>query len=93
MAHLTMEAPMHGTFERSRETRDKDTRRSWDPGFLAIPTIIAVALVALMIAQPEASKWVSEAVQAEFAGSVVMPDAAPSQLAQPAGKARSASAY
>ena len=83
---------MHGTFERPRETSDKSIRRSWDLGFLAIPTLIAVALVALMIAQPEASKWISEAAQAEFAGSVVTPDAAPTQLAQPAGEARTARA-
>ncbi len=77
---------MHGTFEKPRQTRDKSARRTWDLGFLAVPTLIAIALVALMITQPEASKWISEATQVE--AGIVMPDAAPTQLARPAGEVR-----
>jgi len=78
---------MHGTFERPRETRDRSIRRNWgDFRFLAIPTLIAVALVALMITQPDASKWISEATQVE--AGIVMPDDAPTQLARPAGEVR-----
>lgn len=78
---------MHGTFERPREARDRSIRRNRDLGFLAIPTLIAIALVVLMITEPDASKWISEAAQAEFAG-IVTSDAAPAPLAQPADEVR-----
>jgi hypothetical protein len=83
-----MEASMHGTFEKSREVRDNNVRRSSGVGFLAVPVVIAVALVGLAIAKPEVSTWIAEAAQAEFAGSVMMPEAAPTQLARPANEVR-----
>jgi hypothetical protein len=83
-----MEASMHGTFERSRKVRDNNVRRSSGVGFLVVPVLIAVALVGLAIAKPEASTWIAEAAQAEFAGSVMVPDAAPTQLARPANEIR-----
>ena len=60
---------MHGTFEKSREVRDNNVRRSSGVGFLAVPVVIAVALVGLAITKPEVSTWIAEAAQAEFAGS------------------------
>jgi hypothetical protein len=82
----TMEAFMHGTFERSRETRNNDINRRSGIGFLALPLIIAVAMVALTITQPAVSNWIAQAAQAEFAGGVILPDAAPTQMARPAGE-------
>ena len=79
---------MHGTFERSRETSDKAPNWNSGIGFLAVPALIAVALVGLAIFQPAVSSWISEAAQAEFAGSFAMPDAAPTQLARPANEIR-----
>ena len=79
---------MHGTFEKSREVRDNNVRRSSGVGFLAVPVVIAVALVGLAIAKPAVSTWIAEAAQAEFAGSVMMPEAAPTQLARPASEVR-----
>ena len=79
---------MHGTFEKSREVRDNNVRRSSGVGFLAVPVVIAVALVGLAIAKPAVSTWIAEAAQAEFAGSVMMPEAAPTQLARPANEIR-----
>jgi hypothetical protein len=55
---------MHGTFERSRETRDNIHRRP-AIGFLVVPVLIAVALVGLAITKPVVSRWISEAAQAE----------------------------
>ena len=83
---------MHGTFERSRETRKDDVNRSSGIGFLALPVIIAVAMVALAITQPAVSTWIAQAAQAEFAGGVILPDAAPTQMARPAGELRSVKA-
>lgn len=56
---------MHGTFERSRETRDNIRRRP-AIGFLVVPVLIAVTLVGLAITKPEVSRWISEAAQAEL---------------------------
>jgi hypothetical protein len=83
-----MEASMHGTFEKSREVRDNDIRRSSGIGFPAMAVLIVVALVGLAIAKPEVSTWIAEAVQAEFTSSVMMPEAAPTQLARPANEVR-----
>jgi hypothetical protein len=55
---------MHGTFERSRETRD-NIRRSSGAGFLVIPVLIAVVMVGLAITKPVVSRWIAEAAQAE----------------------------
>ena len=79
---------MHGTFERSRKVRDNNVRRSSGVGFVAVPALIAVALVGMVIAKPAVSTWIAEAAQAEFAGSVMMPEAAPTQLARPANEIR-----
>jgi hypothetical protein len=79
---------MHGTFEKSREVRDNNVRRSSGVGFLAVPVVIAVALVGLAITKPVVSTWIAEAAQAEFAGSVMMPEAPPTQLARPANEIR-----
>ena len=79
---------MHGRFERPRETRDNSIHSRWGLGFLALPAIFVITLIGLAIAQPNASTWISEAVQAEFAGANMSPDAAPAQLAQPAGGMR-----
>jgi hypothetical protein len=77
---------MHGSFDESGVS-DGRTQRSWSIGFFALPVLIAVALVALAITQPSASNWISEAVQAEFAGTLA-PDLAPTQLARPAMQIR-----
>jgi hypothetical protein len=77
---------MHGSFEKFGES-DRRTRRSWSIGFFAFPVLLAIALVALALTQPAASNWISEAVQAEFAGTI-LPEVAPTQLAQPAMQIR-----
>ena len=79
---------MHGTFEGSREVRDNNVRRSSGVGFLVVPVLIAVALVGLAITKPAVSTWIAEAAQAEFAGSVMVPEEAPTQLARPANEIR-----
>jgi hypothetical protein len=83
-----MEASMHGTFERPRETSDSDIPRKSGIGFLVLPTLVAVALVGLAIAKPAVSTWISEAAQAEFAAGFIVPDTAPTQVAGPAKEIR-----
>jgi hypothetical protein len=50
---------------------------------LAVNGAIALVLIGLAIGCPPASKWISEAVQAEFASTAV-PDVPPTQVAEPA---------
>jgi hypothetical protein len=59
------------------------TQWKWAAGSAAAFGVVMVALVALTWNSPAATSWVSDAAQAEFAGSM-MPEQAPVQTAQPA---------
>ncbi len=74
---------MHGSFDRPGESENR-MQRNWGIGFLTFPILLAIALVGLAIAQPAASNWISEAVEAEFGGGNLTPEIAPIQLAKPA---------
>jgi hypothetical protein len=87
-----MEATMHGSFDRPGESGNR-MQRSWSIGFFAFPILLVIALIGLAIAQPAASNWISEAVQAEFGGGNLTPDIAPVQLARPAMQIRTVRAY
>ena len=75
----------------SRETSDH-VYRSWRIGIYALPALLGVALVGFLLSHPDASRWISDAAQAEFADTFVSPDIAPPQLAQPAKDIRTAKA-
>jgi hypothetical protein len=85
---LPMEASMHGSFNGRSENQDR-AGRNWNIGLFALPALFVITLVALAIAQPSASNWISEAVQAEFGP----PVAAPTQLAKSATQIRTVKAY
>lgn len=76
---------MHGLFDKSGKA-DKDTYRSI--GFLALPVLIVMALIGLATVHPEWAHWISQAAQAEFVGTDLVPDVAPIQLAKPAMEIR-----
>lgn len=83
---------MHGTFDRSGKP-DKVSVGSLGIRLVVIPALLAVAFVALAIKQPDAGRWISEAAQAEFADAIpAAPEAAPIQLARPAGEIRTVKA-
>jgi hypothetical protein len=77
-----MEASMRGSFDKSGKAA-KTIYRSWGLGFLALPVLLAMVLMALAFTQPAASNWISEAVQAEFANAYLAPEVAPTRIAQP----------
>jgi hypothetical protein len=87
-----MEATMHGSFDRPGQSGDR-TQRSWSVGFFAFPILLVIALIGLVVAQPVASRWISEAVQAEFGGGDLAPEIAPVQLAKPTMQIRTVRAY
>jgi hypothetical protein len=82
-----MEAAVHAKFERAGEMI-KRIYENWGIGIFALPALILIALVGLAVTHLDASDWMSEAAQAEFAGAHSRPEAAPKQLAQPAGEVR-----
>jgi hypothetical protein len=86
-----MEASMHGTFDRSDNT-GKTVNPNSGLRLVVLPALLAVALVALVIMEPNASRWISDAAQAEFAATYPVPEDAPTRLAQPADNLRSARA-
>jgi hypothetical protein len=83
----TVEASMDGSFNRPYETGIGIYRRR-GIGFLAFPAVLAIALIGLTITPPAASHWISEAAKAVLAGANLLPDAAPTRVAEPAGKVR-----
>jgi hypothetical protein len=82
---------MHGTFDRSGKT-GKSVNPNTSLRLVVIPALLAVAVIALAIMQPNASRWIAEAALAEFAATYPLPEAAPGRFAQPANDIRSARA-
>jgi hypothetical protein len=56
---------------------------------LVVNGVISLLLIGLVIGCPPASRWISEAVQAEFAGTV-LPDSGSTKIAQPAQQTQTA---
>jgi hypothetical protein len=88
-----MEASMHGSFDQSPQD-DQSIYRSWTIKLIALPVLALVALIAFAISHPETANWISEAAQAEFVGSDLVPDLAPpTQVARPANQIRTVLAH
>jgi hypothetical protein len=84
---------MHGSLDRPPRD-DQSSDRGWDIKLVALPILVVVALIGLAVSHPNASKWISEAVQAEFVGTDFVPDLAPpTRLAQPTNEIRTVKAY
>ena len=82
---------MHGSFDKSGKSESFSDR--WHIGFFVFPVVLAVALIALAILEPSASKWISEAAQAEFVGVYGVPEPGPTQFARPSMEIRTVKAY
>ncbi len=78
---------MHGTIDRPSRTEQTGYGNS-AIRLVAIPVLLAIAVAVLAIKQPDVSRWISDAVQAEFAAANLTPDGSPTQLARPAGEVR-----
>jgi hypothetical protein len=74
------------------EKRPRDSRsvyRNWDVKLFALPVFLATALIGFVVSHPGVSKWVADAVQAEFVGTDFVPDLAPpTRLAGPKDEIR-----
>jgi hypothetical protein len=82
---------MNSSFDKPGKP-DDDVRGYWNVGLFALPALVLIALVGLAVMHPAASNWISDAVQAEFVGINPAPEAAPSQIAQPAREMRTVKA-
>jgi hypothetical protein len=88
-----MEATMHGSLDRPPRD-DQTSDRGWDTKLMALPILVVIALIGLAISHPSASRWISEATQAEFVGVDFVPDLAPpTRFAQPANAIRTLRSY
>lgn len=68
--------------------------RNWDIKLFALPVLLAAALIGFVVSHPGVSKWVADAVQAEFVGTDFVPDAAPpTRVAEPKKEVRTVKAY
>jgi hypothetical protein len=88
-----MEASMHGPLE--KQPRDsKSAYRNWDIKLFALPVLLVVALIGFVVSHPSVFEWISDAAQAEFVGTDLVPDIAPpTRLAQPSNEIRTVKAY
>ncbi len=78
-----------------KQPRDsQNVYRNSDIKLFAIPVLFVVALIGFVVSHPGASKWISDAAQAEFVGTDLVPDIAPpTRVAQPSNEIRTVKAY
>jgi hypothetical protein len=72
---------MHAPFDRRKS--DQATGPRGGVGFIILPVLMAIVLIALTIFHPKASLWISQAVQAEFGGSGIADDMPVETVQQP----------
>lgn len=78
---------MPGSFDPSPQG-DQSIYRNWNIKLIALPVLVAVALIAYAVSHPETANWISEAVQAEFGSDAVPVRVPPTQVVQPANQTR-----
>ena len=86
---------MHAPLDRSNDRPNQTSHAGQVRGghrFLIVPVLIAMLLLLLVVIQPNAARWVSEAVQAEFGDDVTI-DTAATKPAQPGMITRTVRAY
>ena len=84
---------MPGPFD--KQPRDsKSVYRNWKMKLIALPILGVVAMIAFAVSHPSASRWISNAVQAEFAGTDFVPELTPpARTLQPNNEVRTVKAY
>ncbi len=74
---------MQGSFD-NRQQDPESNYRSFSIKLIALPVLVIVALIGMLVSHPAAVKWISDAAQAEFAGTDAVDSDPPSSIAQPA---------
>ena len=78
-----------------KQPRDsRSAYRNWDIKLFALPVLLVAALIGFVVSHPGVSKWVADAVQAEFANTDLVPELAqPTRVAEPKNEVRTVKAY
>ena len=84
---------MRGSFDKQPHD-DRNADQGWSMKLVALPLLVVVALIGMVLSHPAAIKWISDAAQAEFVGTDMVPDLAPPmRTAQPTNEVQSVKAY
>ena len=88
---------MHGSFDKPPQD-EQSNYQSFSIKLVALPVLLVIALIGMLVGHPSASKWISDAAQAEFASQFIGPDivpdlAPPTRVAQPSNEIRRVNAY
>jgi hypothetical protein len=78
---------MQGSFDK-RKQDPESYYQSFSIKLIALPVLVIVALIGMLVSHPAAVKWISDAAQAEFAGTDVVDTDQVRNIAQPAPTAR-----
>jgi hypothetical protein len=78
-----MEASMHGPFDKSPKG-EPNIYQNWSMKLVALPLLLAIALIGYVVSHPSVVRWVTHGVQAESADTDIGTDRASSKrVAQP----------
>ena len=69
---------MHGPFDESAKDKP-NIYRNWSMKLIALPLLLAIALIGYVVSHPGVIKWMADGVQAEFAGADGIPDVPPAK--------------
>lgn len=84
---------MHGPFDKSPKD-EPNIYQSWSMKLVALPLLLAIALIGYVVSHPTVVKWVADGVQAEFAHTDIGPnDALSKQAGQPTKQAHAMTAH
>ena len=76
---------MHGSSDKQPQD-SHGVYRNWTIKLFALPMLMLVALIGFAVTHPGVSRWISDAVEAEFVGPYLAP-------AKPAGDIRTVNVY
>ena len=84
---------MHGPFDKYSKG-EPNIYQNWSMKLIAVPMLLAIALIGYVVSHPEVVKWVADGIQAEFADGAAGPEGAapPKRVAQPSNQARTITA-
>ena len=74
---------MQGSFD-NRQQDLESNYGSFSMKLIALPALVIVALIGMLVSHPAAVKWISDAAQAEFAGTDAVDVDPLTKIAQPA---------
>jgi hypothetical protein len=85
---------MHGSFDKQPPQDEQSNYRSFSIKLVALPVLLVIALIGMLVSHPSATKWISDAAQAEFVGTDLVPNLVPpTQLATPSNEIRTVKIY